>query len=235
MRNYLTFAGRDSREFGIYISGQGTFDAPEREYEFYSVPGRDGDLVGTSTRLKNRDLRYPAFIFQNFARNVAVWRDFLLHLTGYHKLSDSYHPEEYRMALYQGPFEPQVNETNRAGQFDIVFNVQPQRWLLSGESVTAFVADGSITNPTLFASQPLMRVYGTGVLSVAGYEITITEADGYTDIDCRSMDCFKGAENRNAFVEIEGNDFPVLPGGVSQISLGAGISRVEITPRWWRV
>ena len=222
MRNYLTFAGRDSREFGIYISGQGTFDAPEREYEFYTVPGRDGDLVGTSTRLKNRDLRYPAFILQNFARNVAAWRDFLLHLTGYHKLSDSYHPEEYRMALYQGPFEPQVNETNRAGQFDIVFNVQPQRWLLSGESVTAFVADGSITNPTLFASQPLLRVYGTGVLSVAGY-------------DCRSMDCFKGAENRNAFVEIEGNDFPVLPGGVSQISLGAGISRVEITPRWWRV
>lgn len=235
MRNYLQYAGANSRDFGVYISGQGTFDAPEREYEFYTVPGRDGELAGSSTRLKNKDLRYPAFIFRDFDRNLAAWRNFLLHLTGYHKLSDSYHPDEYRLALYTGPFEPEVRESNREGQFEIAFNVQPQRWLLSGDSISAFTADGLLTNPTLWPSQPLLRVYGVGELGLGDQAITITAADEYTDIDCRAMDSYKGDENRNSFVEFSGIDYPVLQPGVNRITLGAGVSRVEIKPRWWRV
>jgi phage-related protein len=45
MRNYFVFDYNDSRDFGVYISGQGTFNAPGREYENIAVPGRDGDLL----------------------------------------------------------------------------------------------------------------------------------------------------------------------------------------------
>ena len=55
MRNYFILDGVDSREFGVYLSGQGTFGAPSKAYTYHDVPGRNGALIGTenaSTTLK---------------------------------------------------------------------------------------------------------------------------------------------------------------------------------------
>lgn len=235
MRNYFELDSIDSRSFGVYISGQGTFSAPRREYNMVQIPGRNGDLVGNERRFENLELTYPAFIYANFDANIRDFRNFMLSLVGYHRLIDSYHPDEYRMVVYEGEFEPDVQKKNDAGAFDIVFNCKPQRFLLSGETVTTLTADGTITNPTLFNSQPLLRVYGEGELGINGDTITITEADGYTDIDCEMMDCYKGLENRNHYVEFTSYNFPVFTPGVNNISLGDGITQVDITPRWWRI
>jgi phage-related protein len=235
MRNWFVLNGVDSRDFGVYISGQGTFSAPRREYNMIPIPGRNGDLVGNEKRFENLELTYPAFIYTNFKQNIRDFRNFLLSLVGYHTLTDSYHTDEFRMALYEGEFEPEVQPRNDAGQFDIVFNCKPQRFLNSGTEVTTLTASGSITNPTRFASQPLLRVYGSGQLGINSDTITISRADVYTDIDCAMMDCFKGTTNRNQFVSFSSYNFPVLQAGENNFSLGSGISRVEITPRWWRL
>lgn len=235
MRNYFILDGVDSRDFGVYISGQGTFSAPRREYNMIPIPGRNGDLVGNEKRFENLELTYPAFIYTNFKQNIRDFRNFLLSLVGYHTLFDSYHPDEFRMALYEGEFEPDVTSKNDAGQFDIVFNCKPQRFLNSGTEVTTLSASGSITNPTRFSSQPLLRVYGTGQLGVNSDTITISSADEYTDIDCEMMDCFKGLVNKNPFVSFTSYKFPVFESGQNNISLGSGITKVEITPRWWQL
>lgn len=232
MRNWFTLDGVDSRDFGVYISGQGTFSAPAREYNILAVPGRNGDLVGPEKRFQNGTLVYPAFIYANFKQNIEDFRNFLLSLFGYHDLVDSYHPDEIRKVIYQGPFEPTVVSKNDAGQFDITFNCKPQRFLTSGTSVTTLNASGTITNPTRFDSQPLLRVYGTGTLGIGSQSVTITQADSYTDIDCEMMDCYKGSVSKNRYVELSGYNFPVLNPGVNNISL-TGITKVEITPRWW--
>lgn len=235
MRNYFTLNGVDSRDFGVYISGEGTFSSPSREYNMVPIPGRNGDLVGIERRFENLELKYPAFIYANFDANIRDFRNYLLSLVGYHILIDTYHPDEFRMALYDNEFEPKVVKKNDAGSFDIVFNCKPQRYLLSGETVTTLTADGSITNPTLFNSQPLLRVYGTGQLGVNSDTITISAADTYTDIDCEMMDCFKGLVNKNKFVSFTSYKFPEFVPGVNNISLGTGITQVDITPRWWRI
>lgn len=235
MRNYFTLDGVDSRDFGVYISGQGTFSAPARSYELLPVPGRNGDLVGTEKRFENGELTYPAFIYANFKQNIADFRAFLNSLFGYHRLVDSYHPNEYRMVFFQGEFDPDVTAKNDAASFDITFNCKPQRFLLSGEQATTLTADGTITNPTRFNSQPLLRVYGAGDLGINGDTITISQADVYTDIDCEMMDAYKGTENRNQYITLTNYNFPVLVPGENGIALGTGITRVEITPRWWTV
>ena len=235
MRNYFTLDGVDSRDFGVYISGQGTFSAPARSYELLPVPGRNGDLVGTEKRFENGELTYPAFIYANFKQNIADFRAFLNSLFGYHRLVDSYHPNEYRMVFFQGEFDPDVTAKNDAASFDITFNCKPQRFLLSGEQATTLTADGTITNPTRFNSQPLLRVYGAGDLGINGDTITISQADVYTDIDCEMMDAYKGTENRNQYITLTNYNFPVLVPGENGIALGEGITRVEITPRWWTV
>lgn len=235
MRNFFTLGGADSRDYGVYISGQGVLDAPARSIDFYQVPGRDGDLIGMESRFLNGTLTYPAFIHSGFRANVAAFRAMLLSTHAYRRLIDSYNPDEYRMAVFAGPLSVKPTRPLNAGQFDIAFTVMPQRFLLSGEVVVPFTDSGSIENPTLFPAKPLLRVYGNGVVGVGGTNITIINADVYTDIDCAMGYCYKGGSSKNLNVTLNTRDFPTLPPGQSGISLGSGISRVEVTPRWWTV
>lgn len=133
MRNYFTFDKFDSRDFGVYISGTGTFASPTREYDNIVVPGRNGDLLGLEHRLENVKLTYPAFMYTDFRKGMTELRSALLSVIGYARLYDTYHPDEYRLAVYKGGLEPDVVGGNYAGQFDITFECLPQRFLIEGE------------------------------------------------------------------------------------------------------
>ena len=235
MRNYFTLGGTDCRTYGVYISGQGTFNSPARAADMLSVPGRNGDLIGTGSRLENAELIYPAFIYADFANNLAAFRAFLLSDPGYRKLVDTYHPDEYRMAAYNAALQPEVMPTNDAGTFDIVFNVKPQRYLNSGDTVLTFTANDWITNPTLFESKPLLRIYGTGGVRIGDNTISLSANDEYTDVDCDIMYAYKGSTSKNQYVSVSGIDFPTIPPGRQRVALGTNITKVEITPRWWTV
>lgn len=235
MRNWFVFGKYDSRNFGVYISGKHTFRAPNRTYKNYVVPGRDGDLLGSSTRLENTKLTYPAFVYTNYKKNVENLRSALLSTIGYARLQDTYHPDEYRLAVYKGGLNPDTVDWNGAGEFNIEFEVKPQRYLTEGETVVTLTAAGKLMNPTMFASQPLLRVYGYGTVGVGSETITISQHNhAYIDIDCEMMDCFYGAVNCNSLVSFSGTDFPTLPPGVVDISKGSNVTKIEITPRWWR-
>ena len=45
MINWFIFDGKNSRDYGIYISGSGTFNAPEMDITTVEIPGRNGDLT----------------------------------------------------------------------------------------------------------------------------------------------------------------------------------------------
>lgn len=108
-------------------------------------------------------------------------------------------------------------------------------WSDAGAVEGEYITPSTIENPTRFESQPLIRVYGTGILGVNGDSVVISQADQYTDIDCELMDAYKGLENRNQYVTLTNYNFPVLKPGTNYISLGGNITRVEITPRWWTI
>lgn len=234
MRNYLIIDGNDSRDYGVYISGQGTFNSPARAYENITIPGRNGSLLGFDRRLENVELTYPAFIYANFSQNIERFRNMLLSLDGYVRLVDSYHPDEYRKVFFRGGLEVDATSKNDAGEFDIEFECKPQRYLLTGET-TVEVTD-SIENPTLFPARPLIRVYGYGELQIGDETVTIADAEEeYIDIDCDLMDVYSGTRNLNAFVTFSTLDFPELLPGENAISYSGDITKVEITPHWWRV
>ena len=43
--NTFTFDGKSSADFGVYLTGEGVFNAPERAVEMLSIPGRNGDYA----------------------------------------------------------------------------------------------------------------------------------------------------------------------------------------------
>lgn len=233
----LTFDSINSLNYNIYISGEGAYNAPERVVDMVAVPGRNGALAMDQGRFENIDVTYPAGTFgdtqTDFASNVMAFRNILCSRHSYVRLTDDYHTDEFRKALYKSGLEVDPVSYNRAGEFDIVFTCKPQRFLTSGESVTTLTASGTITNPTNFDSQPLLVVTGTGTLTVNGVQITLSKTP--TTIDCESMEAYNGTTSRNGDIVLSPNRFPVLSPGSNTITLSSGITKVEITPRWWRI
>ena len=65
MRHYLTFNGRSTHEFGIFISGESTYSAPERNVTSQEVPGRNGSLLFDLGNFKNISVKYPSYIVED--------------------------------------------------------------------------------------------------------------------------------------------------------------------------
>lgn len=234
--SFFVFDGIQTNNYGVWVSGTETYAAPERDVEFLSIPGRSGDLFRDNGRFQNIEIEYPCFIPRGFERRFGAFKAALLSRVGYKRLEDTYHPNAYRMAAYTGPMEPVTGILNRSGKFTVSFNCQPQLWLKSGEETVTFTAAGSIYNPTLFEARPILRVYGAGVLGVGAVTVTVAKNPfTFIDIDCAAMDAVSGAANANPYITLSGDDFPALRPGATGITLGTGITKCEITPRWWTV
>lgn len=204
----LIFDNENSRNYGVYITGEAVYNAPEREVEMISIPGRNGAFALDKGRFENIEVTYHAGIFadteDDFAQAVSDFRNVLCSRTGYCRLTDEYNLDEYRMAIYKSGLEV-TPATLRAGEFDIVFDCKPQRYLMSGESELS-VSDGDVIfNPTLFDASPLLEVEGYGTVSFNGYSINFENAVlGETKISDSSYDATVtlNVENLNAGDEI---------------------------------
>ena len=142
--------------------------------------------------------------------------------------------------MYQGGLEVAPVQITTAGSFDITFDCKPQRFLVSGETPVTFTESGTITNPTLFEARPLLAVTGTGVIGIGNDSITISGTpSGPVYIDCDIMDAWTGTGQSkipyNTNIQYTNNTPPGLGPGGTGISLGTGITQVDITPRWWRL
>lgn len=234
MKNFIIFNGQSLRDFGVYISGLNTYNAPSRDVDSVKVPGRNGTLTMDNGRYNNINVTYPAFICNNYDARVEALRNFLLSQSGYKRLEDTYHPEEFRLARWAGEFTADTLDALIAGQFDLTFDCYPQRFLKEGEKQIELTANGSVKNIYSQTALPLIRAYGTGSFSINGISVAISSALTYTDIDCELQECYKDSlsTNRNAYVTLTNGEFPKLSPGANAVTM-SGISKLIITPRFW--
>jgi len=231
--NYLVFDGKSSADFGVWISGGGTFNAPARDVETVAVPGRNGLLYFDNGRFNNTDVVYPAFISRDFEPRIKAFRAWLCSKVGYKRLEDTYHPDEYRKAIYKSGLDVTAAVRNLGGSFDLAFDCMPQRFLKSGEIPVRFEAGGVLFNPTVYTAKPVIRCIGTaGSVTVGGVSVEITGASTYADIDCEEMEVTEGSTLLNSTTVLTDGAFPVIDPGKVEISF-SGFSAVEITPNWW--
>lgn len=182
----MTIDGESSRTYGVYITGQAVYNAPAREVEMISIPGRNGQLALDKGRFENIEVTYPAGIYadteEDFAEAVSNFRNFLCSIDGYVRIEDEYNPNEYRMGVYKSGLEV-TPAMLKAGEFDITFDCKPQRWLKSGENAITVESGDVIANPTLFESSPLLEVTdGEGNISFNGYNVLVSNYT-YGDVE----------------------------------------------------
>ena len=107
-------------------------------------------------------------------------------------------------------------------------------WADCGDVTVTLLRPGEgIVNPTRFTAQPLIRVYGQGRVDVGSVAITVTGSYPYVDIDAEMGDCYYNGANANSAVSFSGG-YPKLLPGKNYITF-SGVTKVEITPRWWRL
>lgn len=195
--NHLTYDGVDSSSFGVFISGDGVFDAPARRGEMISIPGRNGSLFMDEGVFENITVEYPAFIgtgYENlFRTKLGDLRSWLSSRGNYKRLTDTYHPDEFRLGVFREGLKVDPQYITRAGKFTMKFDCKPQRFLLSGEKSVLFSGNGVITNPTVFASSPLIKVTGNGTVAIGEngkYRFIVSNNPGTIWIDTEIMEAY---------------------------------------------
>lgn len=221
---------------GIYVDASLSYNKPARRFETYEIPGRNGGLVIDDGTWDNLVITYPCY-----TKNIATFASLINQLgalSGYQKIECSNDTTHFRLGVPIIPATPTIRRRNTEAWFDLAFNCKPQRFLNTGETVSSKTSSGSISNPTAFASQPLLRIYGTGPITVNGTRITVAaHGESYVDVDCEMMDCYNGTTSLNSYVTFNKNDFPSLKPGSNTITFNSGtsVTKIEITPRWWEL
>ena len=176
----FTFGGTASSTYSMFITEAATYNVPERAVEMLEIPGRNGAYALDQGRFENVEVTYHVVVHKdtnaNFQTELSSVRNWLASKVGYQRLTDDYNSNVYRMAIFKGGLETDETFVNGA-EFDIVFECKPQRWLTSGETTTAVANNGTLTNPTLFDSEPLLAVKGYGNIAFNGYNIDIANGD----------------------------------------------------------
>lgn len=233
MLNHFTYNGTSTADLGLIVNGINIYGSASRVVEKVQVPYRNGDLLIDTGAYNNIMLSYTVSIVDNTKATAEAISAWLLAPKGYNRLTDTYNNDCYRMATYYNQLDFTLTMLHRYGQATISFDCKPQKFLLSGEIEVSQASGSTITNPSVMASKPLIRVSGTGTLTIGDYSINILTNTGNMYIDCESMQVYRGTTNLGNDVEI--TDFPVLVSGSNTITYGASITSVNITPRWWRI
>lgn len=245
MRHEFIYNGMNSRDYGLKISGEDTWTRPQPDVKRISVPGRNGDLIQLGNRYRNLDITYHCGIVKDLRTNFDAFNARLLSEPGYHRLEDSYHPEYYRLAVFESALDTDVKQRALVGKVDIKFNCKPQLFLKSGEIEQTITNGGIIYNPTPYTASPVLRFKFPdsekgGSITINGVTISIQKS-GTADvfiIDCERQDIYlrNNRENmNNEFVLSPGEFFELYPGRNLVECTGLYQNCVWITPNWWTV
>lgn len=241
MSDYFIYGGVSSAAFLARVfPTDSMLKAPAHKYTEVVVPGRSGKLLLDLASYDNLPREYDVQIVgdSELAQFIAL-RNYLASRVGYLRLTDSFDPTHYYMAAYTEAFDLTADwHSQKRARGTITFDCKPQQFLLSGETAVVKTSSGTITNPTRYASKPLLKVTTSrataSVLGVGSTNITLRR-QGVTYIDCETGRAYNGAVSYDTYVSLNAIDYPTLAPGATSISLGAGITRVEITPRWWEL
>lgn len=232
MYDVLTFNGVSFADYGTFYDSSQIFITPEKQTEFFEIPGRSGDLSISQNRYANVSIPYNCFIRKDFVINYTNLMNFLLSQDGYGRLENTREADVYRMAQFVSENEPSTGAFLKYGSFTLTFNCKPQKWLKSGENPIYVGSSLVLVNPTQFDAKPLIAVTGTGTITINDIAMELDTNTSTTYIDCDMQDAYEGTINRNGNLTVE-DGFPVLKSGANEVTVDG--CTIYITPRWWRL
>ena len=176
--NELTYGNKNLSDFGAYYDSHSAFGSPERDVELVEVAGKNGALIIDNDRYRNIELTFNCYIHRGFLGSYRSLMAYLQSLKGYNRLEISQEPNHFRMASFNMGSQPTPNQFHKSGQFPVVFNCKPQRFLKSGETPVSSQSQDeeyegnpvSINNPSGLSTVKSLEVGLSPIQNLNGYD-----------------------------------------------------------------
>lgn len=237
-RGLLIYDGRASSDFGMVVTDAPAFNQPVRKGTAYTVPGRNGVILQQQDAFEDVSATYDVAlnIFDGYDEDinetVNAFNAWLMSKKGYLRLEDSFNPNYYRLAYYNGGVSIE-NSFMMFGKAKLSFMCRAEKYLKSAETPVDALNGMIIYNPTAYTAKPLIRIEGAGngSLTINGKTLDVKGLGDYIIVDTETMNASREpSENMNNHIE---GDFPLLASGSNAIAFTGGIIRVLITPRYY--
>lgn len=231
---HFTFNGIESSEFGVFLE-------KEPEIVIGNVRAETQTVIGSAKVLhftEGDDAMDPIAISmdcclanadEDTITQVCAW------LRGSGDLITEYDEDHYyrsAMITNQIPLA-RVFRATRGYTFTVELEAEAHRYHYPPVSARTITAAGWLNNPGTAPAEPLIRLNGSGDVSLMIGDSTL-EIDGITDyvmIDCETQMVYREDVNLGASVTRLG-EWPKIPVGGCNISWSGSVSSLVITPRW---
>lgn len=257
--NDFTYNGTSLSSFGFCIANTPQFNISKRSFETVQIVGMDGvaisdngiyEAVETVYEVNSIPYRVPYLSSSALYRALAEW---LTAWDGQFKIMRDTYNEGYFYKAICTKIEPITEIANKCLKTSITFTRQPFLYSDDGQkSIAVDAAENSLGvnftlhNPENFNSQPYIKVYGEGAVSVDinGNKFNILrDFSDYIEIDSEIKHAHKGAKNCNNLINcnympelIPGENTIIIQGAYDSGTSKTGkCTRVEIVPRWRRL
>ena len=216
-----------STSLGLRLTAPVAIPAAVRAVEDIEVKGRAGTLTrctGWEDTEIELDLAVP------IRDGLDQYRRATHELTNAQTIALTAEPGIYRKVKHC-----EVSELRRElsgwGFFTARLTCQPFSYLSEGLKPVTMSESGTITNPGLLDADPIITVTGTGMLSLTVNKTVhqVNSPAGSVTLDSERLVAHAhGKVQTDALSEA----FPFLRPGLNRITLGTGISKIEIVPNW---
>lgn len=221
----MKFKGIDSSTFtSLIVTQRGERLTPEKIYEDYGVlPGTSRSLYEDTGDYLPYERQVTVLVKDQFDfREVTTWLDG----TGELEIEEG------------GYYKARVIKTDKETIWpcgwvilQVEFDIQPFFWLDSGKSAITLTENGVITNPGNLPSKPVIKIFGSGdiTLNVGADSYQLTDVNEYITIDSDLKQVYK--EHINQGKKLVGG-FPSLKVGNNNISWTGNVTKIEIKGNW---
>lgn len=233
----IVYGGESSTDYGIVVSEAPAFDKAKKKVRVFTVPGRNGAVVFDEGSYEDTTRNYKVWVAKDKEETlpevVDAMSSWLYSKSGYVRLEDSFEPDIFRLAYYNGGTEV-TNRMLQFGETTLPFICRAERFYKDAEQERTVSNGDKLYNPTRFESKPLIHIEGSGSVSISiqGVTMTATISD-YINIDCDTMNAYRlPSENKNNTIS---GTFPTIKSGTNTIATTGTVTKVTIVPRYFTI
>lgn len=216
--------------FGILVKDEISIPSPEKKYQEYKIPGRDGTLIDTDGTYGDIKIKVVFNYYDGDWGDKYAKAKKWLNGDGSRRLKLTRTGQSfYKVKRIEIGSEQRTN--NHAANFDATFVCDPYTYLESGLDKTS---GGSINNPGE-TSHPIYYITGDGqcTITVNGKTMTATVGQNLT-IDTDLMIAYRtDGTTMNTSISGDYEDLYLAP-GENSISITSGFT-LKLAPNWRRL
>ena len=213
-------------DLGLRITEPPIIPVTERVIDSIEIDGREGDLT-ILKGWKDVTFSFKAVIWKSDVNTS--WQSVLPQILNAKIISFSNDTSVfYKIKYAKASGLTQI--LSSMWEFEVELTCSPFRYKTNVATINR-TTSGTVNNPGNIYSLPKIKVYGTGTrtLTINGKPIVLNLTNGTLTLDSELKECFLGDVATNQYMT---GDFPEFRVGSNTVTLGNGITKVEIEPRW---